>query len=193
MRIVAGRFRGHTLQAPKGSITRPTSDRVREAVFSSLEHRYDKIDGARVLDLFAGSGALGLEALSRGAEHVTFVETSRSSRQVLARNVAALDVGPQVLIRAGDAFRIAPSMLTGGPFALLFLDPPYRIEPAQVRELLEGLACQDLLEPGAVIVYEHRTGTDPVWPEGFEGEDDRVYGETTVSYGVFMAEEEFTE
>jgi 16S rRNA (guanine966-N2)-methyltransferase len=165
---------------------------VREAVFSTLDQRFDVLGTARVLDMFAGSGALGLEALSRGAAAVTFVESARSARDALTRNITALGVRDVTTVDPRDAFRLAGTSILGSPFSLLFLDPPYRIEPARVRELLEGLASASSLAPGAVVVYEHRTGVQPDWPQGFRDAGQRVYGETTVSYALWHAEEERT-
>lgn len=190
MRIIAGSLRGRTLVAPKGDTTRPTGDRVREALFSTLGSRFDAVVDARVLDLFAGSGALGLEALSRGATSATFVESDRQASAALHRNIAALALPSVTSVDHRDAFRVAAGRIPGGPFSLLFLDPPYRIEPARVRELLEGLASSQNLFAGALVVYEHRTGVEPEWPGGFEDAGDRVYGETTVSYALWQAENE---
>lgn len=190
MRIVAGMYRGRTLVAPKGTGTRPTSDRVREAVFSTLTHRFDALIDADVLDVFAGSGALGLEALSRGAMSATFVENDRVARAALERNISTLGVGAQSATVSRDAFRLSGKPRPGASFSLLFLDPPYRIEPVLIRELLEELACAGSLEEGAVAVFEHRTGNVPVWPAGFEDAGSRAYGETTVSYALWHAEKE---
>ncbi|MDZ4654602.1 MAG: 16S rRNA (guanine(966)-N(2))-methyltransferase RsmD [Coriobacteriia bacterium] len=190
MRVVGGRFRGRALVAPKGDSTRPTSDRVREAVFSTLVSRFDVLDHAHVLDLFAGSGALGLEAISRGATSATFVESRRAARDALGRNIDVLGVRSITSVDPRDAFHLAGTPPAGAPFPLLFLDPPYRIEPARVRELLEDLACANCLDAGAVVVYEHRTGVEAQWPHGFENVAQRVYGETTVSYGLWHAEKE---
>lgn len=150
MRIVAGRYGGRRLTAPKGEGTRPTSDRVREALFSAL----GPLDGARVLDLFAGTGALGLEALSRGAEHVVFVERDRRALTALRANVAALDVPPgAVEVRPGEARgALRAARERGDDYDLVFLDPPYRLAPALGAELTEGLA--GLLAPGARVVAE---------------------------------------
>jgi len=120
MRIIAGRWRGHPIQAPPGRGTRPTTDRVREAWMSAMQQ---EIPGARVLDLFAGSGALGLEALSRGAAHVTFVEQSGGALRALKANIARLDAGAVRVVRA-DAIRFAQQLAVGA-FDLALADPPY--------------------------------------------------------------------
>lgn len=188
MRIVAGAHRGRTLDAPRGTDTRPTSDRVREAVFSALEARFDAIDGSSVLDAFAGSGALGLEALSRGASRVTFIERERAASSCVARNLDTLGLSASATIVRADTFTAARSRLPGAPFALLFVDPPYRIVPAQVSALLGDLVAGGALEPGAVIVYEHAASEGAQWPPGFRSEGEKRYGDTSVSYAVWEGE-----
>jgi 16S rRNA (guanine966-N2)-methyltransferase len=185
MRIVAGRWRGRTIVAPKGEGTRPTSDRVREAVFGSLASRLGPQLGgpdARVLDAFAGSGAMALEALSRGAGSAVLVEHDRAALASLRRNVEDLAAGACTRVVVGDVFRLAGTRgLPGGPFTLLLVDPPYRIDAAQVGDLLEGLLKGHMLSEGAVVVYEHDARSEPRWPEGFESLGGRKYGSTTVS------------
>src|ERR1043165_5986374 len=121
MRIIAGKWRGRTLIAPPGATTRPTGDRVREALFSMLLSRVGSFEGLRVADLFAGTGALGLEALSRGAAHCTFVERDRPALETLKRNIGRLGAGERAEIRAQAAEHAAPPR----PCDLIFLDPPY--------------------------------------------------------------------
>lgn len=184
MRIVAGKWRGRGLRAPGGRSTRPTSDRVREAVFSSLVSMLGSdLGGAAVLDAFAGSGAMGLEALSRGAASATFVDGDASARAVLNANIAALGAGGQARVVAGDAFLPATRTLTrsGGPFALLLLDPPYRISSAQVAGLISALEGEGSLTGDVVVVYEHASTTEPVTPDGFALERTRRYGTTSVT------------
>src|SRR5580692_7267442 len=135
MRIVGGRLRGRLLQAPASRAIRPTSERLRESIFDILAHRHEGIiEGARVVDLFAGSGALGIEALSRGAKYALFVDNGAEARALLRANVEALGLGGVTRIWRADATRLggAPA---GGPFALAFLDPPYG----------EGLAAPTLV------------------------------------------------
>lgn len=150
MRVVAGIYGGRRLEAPRGDATRPTSDRVREAVFSSL----GPLDGEVVLDLYAGTGALGIEALSRGADHAVFVEQDRRALAVLRTNLRALGLGaPVAAIRPGDArAALRTAQAQGDQYSLVFLDPPYRFAPALGGELTEGLA--GLLAPGARVVAE---------------------------------------
>ncbi|MHB1340262.1 MAG: 16S rRNA (guanine(966)-N(2))-methyltransferase RsmD [Coriobacteriia bacterium] len=168
--------------------TRPTTDRVREAVFSALVARFAAVDSASVLDAFAGSGALGLEALSRGAAHATFVDNDRPSLMAMRSNVTSLGLEASASIVARDVFRTDPSELPGGPFSLLFVDPPYRIVPAQVNQLLTALARGGALESGAVIAYEHAASSQPDWPDGFEPAGTKRYGDTSVSYAVWEGE-----
>ena len=185
MRIVAGSLRGRRLSAPSGVRTRPTSDRVREAVFSALEARMGSgLRDAVVLDAYAGSGALGLEALSRGARSVVFVEQDRAALAVLRRNVEQLHVSADSTVVAGNVHAFADrGSLPGGRFALLLLDPPYRIDRSEVRGLIESLHTCSRISEGALIVWEHATGTEPDWPEFVAPLSDRRYGSTTVSIG----------
>jgi 16S rRNA (guanine966-N2)-methyltransferase len=150
VRVVAGRFGGRRLQAPKGRDTRPTSDRVREALFSML----GPLDGARVLDLFAGSGALGIEGLSRGAAVVTFVERDRRAVEVIRANLEALGVGAEeARVIHGPALTAVEDASAGGDaYDLVLLDPPYRDAPALGRELSQALPA--ILAPDARVVAE---------------------------------------
>ena len=175
-RIIAGAWGGRRLAAPKGMDTRPTSDRVREALFSSLESELDGFDGLRVLDLFAGSGALGLEALSRGAAQADFVEADRKAAAIIKRNIAELGVAPsRARVHVSAAERFVGQVTEG--FDLVFLDPPYKLPTEQVA------AVVDALPAGGLIVVE-RSSRDPfAWPSGRSGLRERRYGETTLWYG----------
>ena len=184
VRIVAGKWRGRGLGTPRGESTRPTSDRVREALFSSLSSQLGSdLGGAAVLDAFAGSGALGLEAMSRGALRVAFVESDSDARAALAGNIAALGAGTGARIIAGDSFTPLARASAGasGPFALLLLDPPYRISSSQVAGLIDALAGEGFLSADALVVYEHASSASPVAPEGFEIDRTRRYGSTSVT------------
>jgi 16S rRNA (guanine966-N2)-methyltransferase len=170
-RIIAGAAGGRRLRTPPGQDTRPTTDRVREALFSAL----GDVGGARVLDLFAGSGALGLEAASRGAARVTFVESGRAALAALRRNVADLEL-PGTEVVAADVSRF----LAGRPrpHDLVLADPPYATAPAPLLELLVGW-----LVPGARVVLERgRDGMDPDLPVGLELVRRRDYGGTSLWY-----------
>ncbi len=182
MRIVGGDFRGRKLVAPSGQNTRPTTDRTRESLFNILAHRGDvAFEGARVLDLFAGSGALGFEALSRGASFCLFVETDAGARGAIRDNVEALGLFGNTRIhrRPADALGLKPAGV-GDRFDLCFMDPPYRkgfIEKA-LRTLIEGA----WLAPGALIVAEHERGLEPLPPAPWELEETRNFGDTEVSF-----------
>jgi 16S rRNA (guanine966-N2)-methyltransferase len=165
MRVVAGELRGRRLQAPKGTTTRPTSDRVREATFNSLESA-GWVEGATVLDLFAGSGALGIEALSRGAAHATFVERDRAALDALRANLGACRLGPdRATVVVGDAFAHLD-----GPYDLALLDPPYAFD--RWDDLLGGLDAD-------VAVCE--AGAEVVPPEGWAMARTKAYSGTVVT------------
>jgi 16S rRNA (guanine966-N2)-methyltransferase len=187
MRIVAGTRKGHPIVAPKGRLTRPTADRVREAVFSAIASRLGgEFDRASVLDAFAGTGALGLEALSRGAARATFVEMDSGAAHVLRANVAALGLAEQSTLMTSDVFKVARrGALPGAPFALLFLDPPYRIDEAKVRGLIEALSAGGAIAPGALVVWEHDVASSISWPQCIIGESEKRYGSTSVSIGSY--------
>jgi 16S rRNA (guanine966-N2)-methyltransferase len=187
MRIVAGRFRGRTIKAPAGSATRPTTDRVREAVFSALVSMAGSdLGGGTVLDAFAGSGAMGLEALSRGCEHIVFAEEHRSAISALRDNITSVGAAGEATVLPGDVFgHAAKAALPHAPYSLLLLDPPYRLEPARVASLLSSLATNALLEDGAVVVWEHGSDSAAEWPEHFSVEKCKRYGTTAVDIAVY--------
>ena len=175
MRIIAGNWRGRPLIAPKGTETRPTADRTREALFSMLVSRLGTLDGLRVLDLFAGSGALGLEALSRGAGHCTFVEQDSAALDALRTNIAKLGAAPQCDVRAQSVMALGPAI---APYDLLLLDPPYRSGAAVVA--LERCLRLGWLAPGALVTVETAKG-EAVAVEGFEAEAERVHGKAMIT------------
>ncbi len=183
MRVVAGKHRGRRLAAPAGGRVRPTADRVREALFNVLTHKVFAPDdrrlpqGARVVDGFAGSGALGFEALSRGAAHVTFLETRTEALRVIRKNAETLDEAEKVTILARDATRPGPA---DAPCALVFLDPPYGSSLAVPA--LDALARDGWLADGALAVVEFAAGKDLAPPAGFATLDERRYGATRVVF-----------
>ncbi len=183
MRIVGGRFRGRIIAAPPGALTRPTSDRVRESLFNILAHGIEgfKIEGARVLDLFAGTGALGLEALSRGAAFCLFVEDQADARGVIRENIEALGLTGASKLWRRDATKLGPASPMQ-PFQLLFADPPYGkgLGELALRAAIEG----EWLATGAVCVLEERADVDPVLPGGFSSIETRVYGDTALHFLV---------
>ena len=180
-RIIAGHAGGRRLQTPKGDQTRPTSDRVREALFSAIEAWAGSLHGLRFLDLYAGSGAIGLEAWSRGAEAVTLVESDRRTAELIRGNARAVgcDVA-EVLARSVTAVLAAPP---GAPYDVVFADPPYPLTDAGVAGDLALLVAHDWLADGALVVVERsRRSPEPTWPRGLEplaGKRRlRKYGET---------------
>lgn len=178
-RIVAGTAGGRALRVP-ASGTRPTSDRVREALFSRLEH-WDVVEGARVLDLYAGSGALGLEAASRGAASVVLVESSARAAAVCARNARELGLpAVRVVTRPVERFlRGAPAQAQD----LVFLDPPYDLPAAELDAVLAALV--PWITPGGVVVVERSARSrEPHWPDAWQRTDDRRYGETVVWFAA---------
>lgn len=184
-RIVAGSARGRRLKVPAAG-TRPTSDRAREAVFSALESQLGGLVGRTVVDLYAGSGALGLEALSRGAERVDLVESSREAAKVLSQNVAAVGLaGAWVHPTTAESWVRDREPKT--PAAdLLFVDPPYTVSDDQIAAVLVRLAAAGGLASGCVAVVERPTrGAAFTWPLGFEGNRGRRYGEATLWFGRF--------
>ncbi|MRR12298.1 16S rRNA (guanine(966)-N(2))-methyltransferase RsmD [bacterium] len=181
MRIIAGRFRGRRLQAPAGLATRPTSDRVREAIFSALDAA-GRVAGARVLDAFAGTGALGLEAISRGAVSAMFLDNSAKAVFALRANIDSFSLTESVRVLQGDALSLATrGAIPGGPYSLLFLDPPYKLDKFKVRGFIESLSESGALAPDATIVWEHATGNAAEWPGGLVVAKEKRYGDTTVS------------
>lgn len=181
MRIIAGKHKGRAIAAPAGREVRPTSSRAREALFDILVHaRFagrELVEGARVLDAFAGTGALGLEALSRGAAHATFMERDRDARKSLSDNVAVLGETVRASVLAADALH-PPRAAT--PCDLVFLDPPYREDAA--APALEALAEQGWLADGAVISLELPGKTDFDPPGGFALLDTRRYGKARIVF-----------
>lgn len=178
MRIIAGRFGGRRLaQLGKGDAAahlRPTPDRVREALFSSLSSGSygDPIADARVLDLFAGSGALGLEALSRGAAHVTFVDNGRVAQGLLRQNIETLGVEEETAVLRRDALKRGEN--PGVPYTLIFLDPPYGKDLGA-----KALSLPGWIAPGALVVWEDSSVQSS--PQGFEMRDQRRYGDTHIT------------
>ncbi len=186
MRIVAGEFRGRRLTAPKGDATRPTTDRVREALFSTLASiAGPSLGGGVVLDAFAGSGALGLEALSRGCASAVFAEKDRHALSALRRNIAELNVGDRTTVLPVDAFSLGTRTAASEPFALILLDPPYTLDQTKVSDLLESLASRGLLTADAVVSWEHASGVHAPWPKGFTPVKQKRYGTTEVDVAIW--------
>lgn len=182
MRITGGTLGGRRLATPADNRVRPTSDKVRQAIFNILEHQEfaPPLAGAKVADLFAGTGALGLEALSHGAAFCLFVEDAAESRALVQRNIEAFGLTGATKLWRRDATKLgAMTPAAGGPFDLVFLDPPYRkglVEPA-----LASLAAGDWLAPDALLVVE-TAEDESVAAEGFAVLGERLYGETRVTF-----------
>jgi len=191
MRIVAGKFRGASIEAPKGLATRPTSDRVRQALFNVLEHGSPRFDfeGARVLDLFAGSGALGLEALSRGARYAVFIEESAAARAAIGRNVEAFGLTSVTKIWRRDATKLGEAG-TLQPFQLIFCDPPYGkgLGKRALEEAIDG----GWAEQGAIAVLEERIDAAIHWPPSLREIDRRRYGDTQIAIARIGNESDFS-
>ncbi|MGW5846453.1 16S rRNA (guanine(966)-N(2))-methyltransferase RsmD [Streptomyces sp. NPDC055254] len=181
-RVIAGSAGGRRLAVPPGTGTRPTSDRMREGLFSTWESLHG-IEGSRVLDLYAGSGAVGLEALSRGAERALLVETDPKAATSIRDNITAVGL-PGAEFRPGKAEQIVAAKAAGDPYDLVFLDPPYAVTHDDLREILLTLRSNGWLTDDALVTVERstRSGAFP-WPEGFEPLRSRKYGEGTLWYG----------
>ena len=178
MRIVGGTHKGRSLKGPASQSIRPTSDRLRESLFNILAHSYsDAANGARVIDLFAGTGALGIEALSRGAAYCLFVDDGTEARSLIRGNVEALGLGGITRIFRRNAAKLGP-MPPQNPFTLAFLDPPYGRSLAE--EALQSLHDGSWLADDAIVVVEESTGAKFDWPEGFREFERRDYGDTQI-------------
>lgn len=179
-RIIAGTAGGRELRTPPGRGTRPTSDRVREALFSALQAR-DALAGARVMDLYAGSGALGLESASRGAADVTLVESDRSAAAVIRDNAGRLGLKATVL-----ATTVSSALAgTARELDLVFLDPPYDLTEEALAADLGTLVARGWLAQDALVVVERsKRSAEPTWPEGLEPERVKKYGETVIWYAI---------
>lgn len=183
MRIVSGEFRGKALIAPKGDATRPTSDRARQAIFNILEHApwSEGVRDRRVIDLFAGSGALGFEALSRGAAFCLFVETDEAARGAIRENVDAMGLFGRTRVHRRSATDLGVRPGADGPaFDLAFLDPPYA--KGLGEEALERLAAGGWLAPGALVVFERGVAEPAPEAPGFTSVDVRDYGAARVHF-----------
>jgi 16S rRNA (guanine966-N2)-methyltransferase len=187
-RIIAGAARGRRLSVPPGNRTRPTSDRAREGLFATITARHGPLDGTAFLDLYAGSGAVGLEALSRGAAPVLFVESDPAAARVIRANMAAVGLPGAELITGPVAtvLRRGPGRGTGrGPtFSVVVADPPYATDEEEVTAMLTALRG-GWLPSGALVAVERATRSGPVaWPGGYAPDGSRRYGEATFWYGL---------
>ncbi|MEU8520592.1 16S rRNA (guanine(966)-N(2))-methyltransferase RsmD [Streptomyces sp. NBC_01216] len=182
-RVIAGTAGGRRLAVPPGNGTRPTSDRAREGLFSTWESLRGTLEGARVADLYAGSGAVGLEALSRGAAHALLVEADARAARTVRENVRALGL-PGAEVRTGKAEQIVTGPAPATPYDLVFLDPPYAVPDDDLREILLTLRSEGWIGDAALVTVERSTrGGEFGWPAGFDPLRARRYGEGTFWYG----------
>jgi 16S rRNA (guanine966-N2)-methyltransferase len=180
-RIIGGRAGGRRISTPSGVTTRPTSDRVREALFSAIESWCGSLAGLRFLDLYAGSGAVGLEAWSRGAGVVTLVEQDRRTARLIAANAKILGFNRAHVVTGSVS--AALSRPPTAPYDVAFLDPPYAQGQDEVAADLASLAEHQWLVPGAMVVVERGSrGSEPRWPDGFDRSRGKKYGETVLWY-----------
>jgi 16S rRNA (guanine966-N2)-methyltransferase len=193
IRVIAGTAGGRRLSVPTGRDTRPTSDRAREGLFATVQARRGPLTGASVLDLYAGSGAVGLEALSRGAARALLAEADPRAVRVIRANIAALGLaGASVvsgrverMLARGPCGQAAAAGGAGERFDLAFADPPYAMADEAVSAMLTALIEAGWLVPGALVVVERSTRSGPVhWPQGYTGDRSRRYGEATLWYGL---------
>ena len=197
-RVIAGDAGGRRLAIPRGLTTRPTSDRAREGLFGTAIAVLGGLDGGRVLDLYAGSGAVGLEALSRGAAHALLVESAPAAVRAIRSNIGALALdGAEV---AAEPVRrvLARGPGAGGPYGFVFADPPYAVADGEITAVLTALRDHGWLvpqvpggEPGTLVAVERATRSGPVrWPDGYQRDRSRRYGEATLWYGFAAAASE---
>lgn len=182
-RVIAGSARGRRLAVPPGEGTRPTSDRAREGLFSTWESLRGSLAGARVLDLYAGSGAVGLESLSRGAATALLVEGDQAAVKTILANVRTLSL-PGAEVRSGQVEKVIAAGAPTRPYDVLFMDPPYAVTDAELGEILITLRTGGWLAEGTLATVERGTrGGEFGWPEGFAPLRERRYGEATLWYG----------
>jgi 16S rRNA (guanine966-N2)-methyltransferase len=180
MRVVGGRLKGRNLASPSSRDIRPTADRLRESLFNILAHAYDDpVTDARVLDLFAGTGALGIEAVSRGAGFALFIDNGAEARALLRNNVEALGLGGVTKVYRRDATELGPAHPVE-PFSLVFVDPPYRMQLAE--RALASLRDGQWLAPGALVVVEEATSAGFAAPQGFDELERRAYDDTEFTF-----------
>ena len=181
--MIAGEAGGRRLAVPDGRNTRPTSDRAREGLFGTIVSLTGSLDGARVLDLYAGSGAVGLEALSRGAGHVLLVESDPRAARVIRDNIAALGL-PGAELVTDRVERLLAHEPGTDPYDVVFADPPYALADDEVSAMLQALSDHGWLAPGSLVIIERATRSGPVtWPAGLQPDRARRYGEATFWYG----------
>ena len=185
LRLTGGTLRSRSVRTPSGRAVRPTPARVKEALFSILA---DRLDNANVLDLFAGTGALGFEALSRGAAHATFVEQHRPTAAALRGTAQALGLTERTTVLALSTERAA--RMVKGRYDLVFADPPYALAGDDLTAVLATAATRGWLAPGALVIVERASRSEPLcWPDGFSPLQSRRYGEAMLWYATFGVEQ----
>ena len=191
MRIIAGSSKGKTLFPPPDSRTRPTSDRAREGLFSSLESEFTSMQALHFLDLFAGSGAVGVEALSRGASIVHSVESESTMESIATKNFQSIKspLGTyQVFHTAVTRFLESDHAAANGQYDIIFMDPPYELSNQSIEELLRVIKERSLLQPKGIIAVERESKSSPfAWPDGMEEIKVRSYGQGSIFYGGYSA------
>jgi 16S rRNA (guanine966-N2)-methyltransferase len=190
-RVIAGQARGRPLAVPKGRTTRPTGDRVREAMFAAAGSILGSFDGLRVLDLYAGSGAAGLEALSRGASRALIVETDARSAATVRANIGAVAIDGAQLAQDRVERLLARGLPAGEPpYDVAFADPPYALPGDELTAVLATAATRGWLAPGALVIVERASRSEPLcWPDGFSPLQSRRYGEAMLWYATFGIEQ----
>jgi 16S rRNA (guanine966-N2)-methyltransferase len=185
-RVIAGEAGGRRLTVPGGRETRPTSDRAREGLFATVSSIVGSLASTRVLDLYAGSGAVGLEALSRGAGHVLLVESGARAGRVIKQNIDALGLpGAQVIVDRVERVLARGPGSADARYDIVFADPPYALDGEHVSAMLAALADRAWLAPGALVIVERATRSGPLrWPAGYAADRARRYGEATFWYGL---------
>jgi 16S rRNA (guanine966-N2)-methyltransferase len=191
-RVIAGQARGRQLTVPRGRTTRPTGDRVREAMFAAAGSVLGSFEGTRVLDLYAGSGAAGLEALSRGARHALLVEADARPAQAIRANLQTVGLAGGRLVQDRVERLLARGLPPGErPYDVLFADPPYALPGPELTEVLAVAATRGWLTPGALAIVERASRSEPLrWPGGYSPRPSRRYGEATLWYATFEGEQE---
>jgi 16S rRNA (guanine966-N2)-methyltransferase len=183
-RIISGKWKSRLLSVPQ-AVTRPTASRVREAIFSTLLHELGSLSDLQVLDLYAGSGALGIEAISRGANNAHFVDNDRVAISIINSNLGGLGhVSTQVVKSNVATYLGQPS--AGVAFDLVFMDPPYSVVDAVVEDQVAALVGHGWLNEDAMVVIEREAKSELEWPQGFEAQEPRIYGDTSVWYGRYV-------
>jgi len=183
-RIISGKWKSRMLSVPQ-AVTRPTASRVREAIFSTLAHELGSFSGLHVLDLYAGSGALGIEAISRGAQNAVFVDSDRAAISSINANLGGLGHAQTLVVKSNAATYLRKTS-TGASFDVVFMDPPYSVVDSVVEDHIAALVESRWLNEDAMVVIERESRSLIEWPEGFDAQEPRIYGDTSVWYGRYV-------